>query len=343
MIVSDAWHPQVNGVVRTYEYLTEELLAMGHTVKVIGPLDFPMRIAMPGYSEIELAILPRPRLANFIREFKPDHLHIATEGPLGHAARKFCQNNSIHFTTSYHTHFPDYIAKRVKKYLPFLARPAKKFAFWRIRRFHNSGSAMFIATKSLERDLTRMKFKAPIYPLTRGVDLNIFKPAPKNLFTDLKRPIALFVGRVAIEKSIHKFLEMPWEGSKVVVGDGPSMDYFKKRHPDAIFTGIKRGEELADHYRSSDVFVFPSKTDTFGIVLIEALACGIPVAGYNVTGPQDILTEPGLGVIDDDLSKASHAALHVGTPEGRHAFVEKNYSWREAANQFLRAIYDTAP
>lgn len=342
LIVSDAWQPQVNGVVRTYEHLSEELRRMGHEVQVIGPADFPMCIPMPGYSEIQLAILPQFRLAKMIQEFAPDHLHVATEGPLGWAARNYARKKKIHFTTSYHTHFPDYIAKRVKKYLPFLAARAKKIAFWRIRKFHNSGSAMFVATNSLERDLRRMRFKAPMYRLTRGVNIDMFSPGEKNLFKDLPKPIALYVGRVAIEKSIHKFLEMDWEGSKIVVGDGPSMTYFKKRYKDAHFVGKKEGKELADHYRSSDVFVFPSKTDTFGIVIIEALASGIPVAGYDVTGPQDILTEPYLGAIDHDLSTAAHKALTIGTPEQRHKFASDNYSWHEVAQQFVRAIYETA-
>ncbi|MEM6781941.1 MAG: glycosyltransferase family 1 protein [Pseudomonadota bacterium] len=342
IIVSDAWHPQVNGVVRTYEHITDELKAMGHEVLVVGPADFPMRMPLPGYSEIQLALFPRLRLAKMIREFNPNHLHVATEGPLGWAARNYAKKKGIHFTTSYHTHFPDYIAKRVKKYIPFLARPAKKLAFMRIRRFHNSGSAMFVATNSLERDLKRMKFEAPMYRLTRGVKIDQFQPGEKNLFHDLPQPVALYVGRVAIEKSIHKFLEMDWKGSRIVVGDGPSMSYFKKRYPDAHFVGKKEGKELADHYRSSDVFVFPSKTDTFGIVIIEALACGIPVAGYDVTGPQDILTEPYLGAIDDDLGTATQKALLVGNPEQRHAFAKENYSWREVANQFVRAIHETA-
>lgn len=317
-------------------------MSMGHEVLVVGPAEF-FGIPMPGYKEIKLAILPRFKLSHIIKDFKPDHLHIATEGPLGWAARNFAKKNKVHFTTSYHTHFPDYIAKRVKKYIPFLARPVKKIAFMRIRRFHNSGSAMFVATPSLERDLRRMKFKAPMYRLTRGVNLDIFKPGEQNLFKDLKRPIALYVGRVAIEKSIHKMLEMPWEGSRVVVGDGPSMNYFKKRYPDAHFVGKKEREELADHYRSADVFVFPSKTDTFGIVIIEALACGLPVAGYNVTGPQDILTEDGLGVIHDDIGVAAKEALTIGSAEKRVKFAHDNYSWTEVAHQFLKAIYDTKP
>jgi hypothetical protein len=277
-----------------------------------------------------------------IKAFSPDHIHIATEGPLGWAAHSHARRKKLHFTTSYHTHFPDYIAKRIKKYIPALAERAKKIAFWNIRRFHNAASAMFVATNSLEKDLRRMNFKAPMYRLTRGVNVEIFAPGEKNLFKDLKRPVAIYVGRVAIEKSIHKLLEMDWDGSRVIVGDGPSMSYFKKRYKDAHFVGKKTGKDLADHYRSSDVFVFPSKTDTFGIVLIEALACGLPVAGYDVTGPRDILTEAGLGVIHDDLSTAAHQALKVGTPAERHAFVRHHYTWAEVARQFLRAIRETA-
>ncbi len=339
LIVSDAWYPQLNGVVRTYENIRDELERQGHYVKVMGPADFPLRMPMPGYSEIKLAIGPYGRLRDLIDFVGPDHLHIATEGPLGYAARRYAMKKNLHFTTSYHTHFPDYVAKRIKKYIPGLEEWSKEKAIQMIRDFHAPSHMMFVASPSLEEELKSWNFENPMTRLTRGVDLSLFKPAEKTLFKDLPGPVALYVGRVAIEKSIHKFLEMDWPGSKIVVGHGPSMGYFKKRYPDAHFVGKKTGAELAAHYQSSDLFVFPSKTDTFGIVLIEALACGLPVAAYDVTGPKDIITRPELGYLGENLSEAAQKALNApGTAKSRHEHVKQNYSWEKAAAQFMSVV-----
>ncbi len=338
LIVSDAWHPQVNGVVRTYEHLSEEMENLGATVKVIGPDDFPKTFPMPGYAEIRLAPFPYKRLCEMIDAFAPDHIHAAAEGPLGWATRKYCLKHGKKFTTSYHTQFPDYTAKRVAKFLPFFYKPVRAMARGYIRHFHKHTHAMMVATPSLEQELNDWDFKVPMHRLTRGVNTDIFYPGEKNLFRDLPQPVAIYVGRVAIEKNLEAFLDMDWDGSKIIVGDGPSMDYLQKKYPDAHFVGKKIGHDLADHYRSSDVFVFPSKTDTFGIVLIEALACGVPIAGYNVIGPKDIVTEPYLGVIGDDLSACSKAALNCGKPEDRFEHVKSTYTWVIAAKQFLDAF-----
>ncbi len=338
LIVSDAWHPQVNGVVRTYEYIAEELEAMGCDVRVIGPADFPVSTAMPGYTEIRLAIAPGRRLVRMIEEYSPDHIHAATEGPLGWATRKYCIKKGKSFTTSYHTQFPDYLAKRVSRYLPFLYRPSRELAKNFVRSFHKPAHAMLVATPSLEEELKSWGFKVPMKRLTRGINNDIFYPGEKNLFPDLPGPVALYVGRVAIEKNLADFLGMEWPGTKIVVGDGPSMKELKAKYADAVFAGVKTGRELADHYRSSDVFVFPSRTDTFGIVLIEAMACGLPIAAYNVTGPKDIVTEKFLGSLGDDLAKASEAALESGKAEDRARHAIEHYSWRMAAKQFLEAF-----
>lgn len=339
LIVSDAWQPQVNGVVRTYEYLREELERMGHHVKVIGPADFPFAIPMPGYAEIHLAILPYGRLKRMIDAYNPDHIHVATEGPLGWAARKYCVRYDKKFSTSYHTHFPDYIAQRVARTLPFLYRPIHALAKTVMRRFHAPARVMMIATQSLEDDLKRWGFKTPMQRMTRGAKLDLYYPGEKTLYHNLKRPVAIYVGRVSIEKSIEDFLKMPWHGSKVIVGEGPSLASLSHQYPDAVFTGKKMGEELAEHYRSADVFVFPSRTDTFGIVLIEALASGLPVAGYRVTGPKDIVTEDFLGALEDsDLAKATLRALKTGTPEQRAEHVKSLYTWEHAARQFMAAL-----
>lgn len=339
LIISDAWLPQVNGVVRTYENLRDTLTEMGHEVKVIGPADFPLSMPMPGYAEIKLAINPYGALKKMIEEFQPDKIHLSAEGPLGWAGRKYCKKYGIPFSTSYHTQFPDYVAKRFAKYIPPL------YNFWHgigkkvVRTFHAPSKAMFVATQSLEDQLVEWDFKNPMHRLTRGVNLEQFHPGENTAYPDLKGPIALYVGRVAIEKSIEDFLGMDWEGSKVVVGDGPSRKELEAKYPDAYFAGKRVGEDLAAHYRSANVFVFPSRTDTFGIVLIEALASGLPVAAYDVTGPKDIITEDFLGVLtDNNLSDAAHKALKIGKKDERAEHVKSYYTWKRAAEQFEDAL-----
>lgn len=343
LIVSDAWHPQVNGVVRTYEYLSEELRKLGHEVRVIGPSDFAHTIPMPGYPEIRLAIAPHRRLNKIIANYMPDQIHIATEGPLGRAARRYCIKTGHCFTTAYHTHFPDYIAKRLCAHLPFLYKFVHGLTVKIVRHFHAPANCMMVATQSLEDELKSWGFKTPMARLTRGARLDLFYPAEnedsKPLFKNLPKPVALYVGRIAIEKNLTDFLDMPWSGSKVLVGDGPSRESLTKRYPEAHFVGSKQGEELAAHYRSGDVFVFPSRTDTFGIVLIEALASGLPVAGFNVTGPKDIITEPLLGAVhENDLSIAAEKAMQTGTPKERADHVKEKYSWASAGKQFEETL-----
>ncbi len=339
LIISDAWYPQVNGVVRTYEHLRDELVAMNHSVEIIGPADFDISIPTPFYPEIRLVLSPYKRLKRMIEDFAPDKIHIATEGPLGWAGRKYCIKNNLPFSTSYHTQFPDYVAKRFAWLIPPLYNVVHRQAVKAVRRFHGASSILFIATQSLEDQLKSWKFKTPMVHLTRGVDYSTFHPGEKTVLMDIKKPIALYVGRIAIEKNLDAFLDMEWEGSKVLVGDGPMREWLEKRYPDALFVGKKTGSELADYYRSSDVFVFPSKTDTFGIVLIEALACGLPVAAYDVMGPRDIITKPFLGILDSDLGKAAKKALLLALDsEKRSSYVQSNYNWDEAGKQFLGAL-----
>jgi len=339
LVVSDAWKPQVNGVVRTYEYIGAELEAMGHEMAVIGPADFPCRMKMPGYPEIELALFAGSRLRRLIDEASADVIHIATEGPLGRGARNYCLKKGWKFTTCYHTQFPDYVAKRVAKFIPFLGPPVKKLVIKSVKDFHNKAGAVFVATQSLEDELRSWGFIAPLRRLTRGALLDIFRPGPPEVFKDLKRPVALFVGRVAIEKNLEAFLGMEWQGTKAIVGDGPDMAELKRKYPDTLFAGKKVGEELGKHYRSGDVFVFPSRTDTFGMVLVEALASGLPVAAYNVTGPRDIITQPFLGVLDDDLATAAKKALNLADQkDARRKYVEQHYTWPAVAEQFMSVI-----
>lgn len=337
LIISDAWYPQLNGVVRTYEALMAHLRDNGHEVELIGPSAFQYRIAMPGYKEIELVVMPYHTLAKKIEVFSPQSIHIATEGPLGWAARKYCLRHNIKFTSCYHSQMPDYVAKRVPDFLRFLRKPVRRLAIGVIQKFHNKAAGVLVTTKSISRQLKQWGITAPLYPFTRGVDEAIFKLRAESLFEDLPRPIALYVGRLAVEKNIEEFLDMPWEGSKVVVGSGPQGEELRKAYPHVYFMGKKTGKDLAAHYQSADVFVFPSRTDTFGIVLIEALACGLPIAAHYVSGPRDVVVNKTLGALDKDLSSAALAALSAGTKEERNAHVKEYYTWSIATAQFLDA------
>jgi len=293
---------------------------------------------MPGYPEIKLAIKPYKRIKSVIEEFKPNRIHIATEGPLGWAARKYCLKHDQAFSSSFHTLFPDYVAKRVAKYLPSLRTPVHKTAKSIIRKFHQPSIALMVATQSLEETLKDWGFTAPMYRLTRGAKLDIFHTGEKTKFKTCKQPVALYVGRVAIEKNIEDFLKMDWHGDKVIIGDGPARDALETQYPDAHFLGVKTGADLAAYYRSAGVFVFPSRTDTFGMVLIEALASGTPIAAYNVTGPKDIVTEGFLGALNDDLGEAAKQAISNGTAKQRSEHVKQHYTWENAAHQFTYAL-----
>jgi len=342
LIISDAWKPQLNGVVRTYEYLIETLHDAGHVCDVIGPASFKNRFPIPGYKEIDLVAMPYKELAKHIEAFNPDSIHLATEGPLGWTGRKYCLKNNVKFTSSYHTQFPDYVARRVSRFLPFLYKPAHKIIVNMVKKFHAPSTSLLITTDSMAQELQSWGIKTPIQKFTRGIDTDLFHPGRKTLFQDLPKPIALYVGRLAIEKSVEEFLEMPWHGSKVIVGHGPDEEMLRRKYPDAIFTGKKTGEELADHYRSADIFVFPSRTDTFGIVLIEALACGLPIAAHDVIGPKDVVINESLGALDENLATACKSILdNPSPPEERFNHVVNNYSWQIAMEQFLKATEKT--
>ncbi|NCO04438.1 MAG: glycosyltransferase family 1 protein [Alphaproteobacteria bacterium] len=344
LIISDAWLPQINGVVRTYECMIPALESMGHRVRVIGPSDFKFTIPCPSYSEIKLALFAYRPLKKMIEDHTPDTIHIATEGPLGIAAQKYCTRHGIPYSTSYHTQFPDYVKARVEKICKPLASFSYDFSIKKIVKFHSAAQSVLVTTQSMKDQLIDWGVTSPIHLFTRGVDQNIFNAVNNpDIFKDLPKPIALYVGRVAIEKNIDAFLQMPWAGSKVIVGAGPEIDRLRKHYPDALFTGKKTGTDLAAHYQSADVFVFPSKTDTFGMVMIEALSCGLPIAAYPVTGPKDIVTEPLLGTLHDHLSTAAEAILKENIPEGdknkkkREKYVKMRYSWALAAEQFIAA------
>lgn len=323
LIVSDAWHPQVNGVVRTLSMVAGELTAMGHQVEVIGPSRF-RTVALPSYRSIRIALLPGRRLAAMIEAFRPDALHVATEGPLGLAARRWAMRRGLAFTTSFHTRFPEYLHARLRA-------PVGVAYAW-LRRFHNAGSATMVATGSLQRELARRGFRN-IRPWTRGVDLDQFQPAA--LPGRAQRPVFLYVGRLAVEKNLDAFLRLDLPGTKVVIGDGPQRGALARAYPDAQFLGERHGAVLAAAYAGADVFVFPSLTDTFGLVLLESLASGTPIAAHPVTGPSDILdgAPPGVGALDHDLRAAALRALS-GDRQAcrRHA---ERFSWRACAEAFV--------
>jgi glycosyltransferase involved in cell wall biosynthesis len=335
LIVTDAWEPQVNGVVRTLRTVAQELRGMGHVVEVIGPDRF-RTIPCPTYSSIRLAVLPRRRLVRLIEAFDPDALHISTEGPLGSAARRWALRHKVRFTTAFHTRFPEYLQARTG------LSPRLPYAL--LRRFHKASSGLMVATESLRRDLAAQGFRN-IRPWSRGVDLELFRPEPRRDW-GLPGPIFLYVGRVAVEKNIGAFLDLDLPGSKVVVGDGPQLAALQRRYRDVHFAGALHGPALAEAYAGADVFVFPSLTDTFGLVLLEALACGTPVAAFPVTGPLDVLDGAGgdVGAMDRDLRAACLRALQADRAACRvHA---ERFSWHACAERFvanLAPLKDKSP
>jgi glycosyltransferase involved in cell wall biosynthesis len=324
-IVTDAWHPQVNGVVKTLSTTAEQLERWGHTTLVVEPGLFKT-FPCPTYPEIRLAWFPSQRIDALLSDFKPDAMHIATEGTLGSAARRWCLQNQFPFTTSYHTQFPEYIRARMP--IPLAAT----YAY--LRNFHGAAARTMVATPTMQRQLETRGFKN-IARWSRGVDLELFKPQRKD-YLAFPRPIWIYVGRVAVEKNIEDFLRMPAPGTKVVVGDGPAFAELQTKYPHIQFVGYKFGADLAAHVASADVFVFPSRTDTFGLVLLEAMACGVPVASYPVTGPIDVIEHGMSGAMNEDLGAAARAALLLDPQKCReHAL---RYSWQAATEQFLKNL-----
>jgi glycosyltransferase involved in cell wall biosynthesis len=322
LLITDAWHPQVNGVVRTWETVRRECEALGHHFDVIAPHLFKT-VPCPTYPEIRLAINPAGKLRRLVDEAAPDAVHIATEGPVGMAGRALMLRRRLPFTTSYHTRFPEYVAARAPVPLAWGYRVMQ----W----FHRPSSGVLVATKSIRADLEGRGF-GNIRDWSRGVDLELFRQdGPQAL--GLPKPVFAYVGRVAVEKNLRAFLDLDLPGCKLVVGDGPQLSELRRAYPAAHFAGAQFGAALAAHYRSADVFVFPSRTDTFGLVLLEAMACGLPVAAFPVPGPRDVITDPRAGVLDDDLMAAALAARTLRPADARaHA---ERFGWSACARQFL--------
>ena len=325
LIVTDAWYPQVNGVCRTLKNLGDELKKIGHQVEYIEPNQF-FTVPMPKYNEIKLSLNVWPRVGRLISKADADIIHIATEGPIGIFAKRYCVKNKLKFTTSYHTQFDKYL----KLYYPYLPiKLAQKF----LKGFHSQAEKILVTTQSMKDELQEIGFdKDKMVVWTRGANHGAFQK-PKKINLEYKRPIYLYVGRVSIEKNIRAFLDLDLEGTKLVVGKGPDLDKLKKEYPEAIFRGERTNGELASYFASSDVFVFPSKTDTFGIVIIEALKCGLPVAAYPVAGPKDIFNGSNIGSLNDNLKQAALDAINADRSECiEHA---KKYTWENCAKIFL--------
>ncbi len=320
-MVTDAWSPQTNGVVRTLRQTTECLEQLGHEILHVTPSLF-RSIPCPTYPEIRLALFPYRKLSALISGFAPDAIHIATEGSLGFAARRYCLRNGLSFTTSYHTQFPQYLRSRYP--IPVSA------SYRALRWFHGAATHCMVSTQTVRNQLAERGFRN-LVTWQRGVDTQLFKPAAKD-FLQLPRPIATYVGRVAIEKNIDAFLRMPWKGSKLVVGDGPELPRLKAQFPDAVYAGFSFGEDLARHLAASDVFVFPSLTDTFGLVNLEAMACGVPVAAYPVAGPIDVVEDGVTGALDEDLARAALRALAIDPQKCRDRALRSG--WELCSREF---------
>lgn len=325
-IVTDAWAPQVNGVVNTLKATRRQLRANGHAVLMVTPENM-RSYCCPTYPEIRLAYKPYGKLASALDDFDADCIHIATEGPMGLAARRYCINRGLDFTTAYHTRFPEYLRARFHLPLALTYR-------W-LKWFHGPAKAVMVPTPRMQDALEQSGFKN-VVQWSRGVDTNYFTPGPREEAT-LKRPLYLYVGRIAVEKNIDAFLKMDLPGSKWVIGDGPMREELERKYPEVRFLGAKPHEALPAYYSCADVFVFPSRTDTFGLVLIEAMACGVPVAAYPVEGPIDVVVHGKSGILDADLTRACFEALKLNRAVVRdHALC---YSWSAATEQFLQHLH----
>jgi glycosyltransferase involved in cell wall biosynthesis len=322
LIATDAWHPQVNGVVRTLTSLARSAAGLGTEIEFLTPDGFPS-LAVPTYPGLRMALPNRREIARRIETAAPDAIHIATEGPVGWAARAYCRRHNLAFTTSYTTRFPEYVSVRTG--IPL------GMGYAVMRQFHAASSMIMVATDSLRQELAGRGFRRLGF-WTRGVDTDLFhRNEPAVL--DLPRPIFMTMGRVAIEKNIEAFLSLDLPGSKVVVGDGPQMAMLRQKYPKVHFLGEKKGKDLTSHLAAADVFVFPSLTDTFGVVQLEALACGTPVAAFPVTGPLDVIADHPIGALDNDLRAACIRALEMSRETCRNFALER--SWENSARQFI--------
>jgi glycosyltransferase involved in cell wall biosynthesis len=330
LIATDAWHPQVNGVVRTLTSLARSASALGAEIDFVTPDGFPS-VGVPTYPGLRMALPNGREIARRIEAASPDAIHIATEGPIGWAVRAYCRRWKLAFTTSYTTRFPEYIA--VRSIIP------ATLSYAVLRHFHSTAAMTMIATRSLRQELSARGFRK-LGTWTRGVDTDLFTPDDAAEL-DLPRPIFMTVGRVAVEKNLEAFLALNLPGSKVVIGDGPQKPELQRRYPRARFLGEKTGKDLTSQLAAADVFVFPSRTDTFGVVQLEALACGTPVAAFPVTGPLDVIADHPVGALDTDLRSACIRALGISRESCRSFALER--SWENSARQFIGNLTPVQP
>ncbi len=343
LLVTDAWEPQMNGVVRTLQSTVAECRRVGHIVEIVSPADGFKTIPLPSYKQIRVALFSNTKVENRIADFAPDAIHIATEGPLGHAARKACLKWSMPFTTSYHTQFPEYAKAR----LPIIPL---WFGYWVMRRFHNAGGGVMVTTASMRDHLHKRGLKN-LRIWSRGVNMQKFNPqyrtpinGEEDVYKGMPRPILSYIGRVAVEKNIESFLKADLQGTKVIVGDGPALETLKRtyrKHNNIYFVGSQHDETLSRYFANADVMVFPSRTDTFGLVILEAIACGTPVAAYRVPGPMDILDGTQGGVADDDIAKAVRDCLLLDRKEVAKASLA--YTWEKVAKDFVSYLKAEEP
>lgn len=325
-IVTDTWEPEINGVVTTLKATAQCLRGNGHDVQIVSVENLPT-FACPTYPELRLAYKPYSKIAAALEALEPDCIHIATEGPMGLAARRYCLKHGLEFTTAYHTRFPEYLCARSRLPLALSYR-------W-LKWFHGPSKAVMAPTPRIKEVLVQRGFKNVVL-WGRGVDIDHFKPAEPD-YSCIERPLYLYVGRVAVEKNIEAFLRIDLPGTKWVIGDGPQREALQKSYPQVRFLGAKPHRDLPSYYNCADVFVFPSLTDTFGLVLVEAMACGIPVAAYPVEGPIDVVAHGKSGILDRDLTRACFNALALSRAEVRaHAL---GYSWESATRQFLQHLH----
>jgi len=324
-IVTDAWQPQVNGVVRTLERLQYEAVKQGVLISFVTPNSFAT-FPMPGYPEIRLSLTRPASLHEAIDIQKPDALHIATEGPLGTLARRYAIKTGRRFTTCYHTAYPQYLSAR------FPVPERLTYAY--LRRFHNASATTMVATDLLRTTLRSWGFER-LAIWSRGVDADLFKPRANKIYFG-EGPQLLYVGRVAVEKNLDAFMKVAVKGTKIIVGDGPDRARLQAEYPDTIFLGVKTGEELAEIYSSADVFVFPSLTDTFGLVLLEALASGLPVAAFPAGGFLHAIGDAGVGALHADLVQAIHGALHIPREASRQFAL--GYTHQHSTRQFIENV-----
>jgi len=321
MIVTDAWFPQTNGVVNTLSQTAAWLERFGHEVFLVVPRDF-RTIPCPSYPEIRVAIRPMPGLKLSMEAFAPQAVHIATEGPLGFAARRYCLEHGLRFTTSYHTQFPQYLRSRWP--IPLW------MSYAGLRWFHGAAHGCMVSTQGVESELRSRGFRN-LVRWRRGVDTELFRPREKD-FLKLPRPIAAYVGRLAVEKNVDAFLAMTWCGTKIVIGDGPERARLEAQYRDAVYAGFRFGQDLAAHLAAADVLVFPSLTDTFGLVNLEAMACGVPVAAFPVTGPIDVIQDGVTGALDTDLARAGERALRIDPKACRERALQSG--WDACTREF---------